>query len=57
MTGPERRALLGGEVIAHIREETAAAPAPSAALVERLRLILTRPAGRPRADQLARPAA
>lgn len=57
MTGPERRALLGDEVITHIHEEAALAPAPPSDLIERLRLVLTRPAAEPRGDRLVRPAA
>lgn len=46
MTRAERRALLGDDVITQIHERVAAAPAPSAELVDDLRRILTRPAGR-----------
>ncbi|MFF3511593.1 hypothetical protein [Streptomyces sp. NPDC002573] len=45
MTREERRALLGDDVIAHIHACVAAAPEPSLEVVERLRRILTRPAG------------
>ncbi|MFE0376206.1 hypothetical protein ACFW1M_11580 [Streptomyces inhibens] len=41
MTPAERRALLGDEVIAHIRKEVAAAPPPSAGVIASLRPILT----------------
>jgi hypothetical protein len=57
MTGPERRALLGDEVITHIHEEAALAPAPPSDLIERLRLVLTRPAGQPHGERRARSAA
>ncbi|MFJ6566278.1 hypothetical protein ACIQNU_02570 [Streptomyces sp. NPDC091292] len=46
MTREERRALLGDEVISHIHALVAAAPEPSPELVDELRRILTRPAGR-----------
>ena len=45
MTRAERLALLGPEVIALIHARVAAAPEPSDEVVERLRLIMTRPAG------------
>ncbi|MFH9248180.1 hypothetical protein ACH4LK_22460 [Streptomyces lydicus] len=41
MTPAERRALLGDELIAHIRKEVAAAPPPTRELIARLRPILT----------------
>ncbi|MFC9847744.1 hypothetical protein ACFWFF_01340 [Streptomyces sp. NPDC060223] len=41
-----RRALLGDDVIAHIHECVAAAPEPTPDVVEALRRIFTRPAGR-----------
>jgi hypothetical protein len=43
MTDEERRALLGDDVIAHIREVVDAAPEPTPELVEELRRFL-RPA-------------
>jgi hypothetical protein len=46
MTAAERRALLGDDVIAYIDEQALAAPAPPPELVDRLRRILTQPAGR-----------
>lgn len=46
MRAAERRALLGDEVIAHIHAEVEKAPAPSPELIDFLRPILTRPAGR-----------
>ena len=45
MTREERRVLLGDEVIARIHECVKAAPDPSPELVEKLRRIMTRPAG------------
>lgn len=45
MTREERRALLGDEVIAHIRECVDAAPDPSPEVVAHLRRIMTHPAG------------
>lgn len=60
MTREERRALLGDEAIAHIRELVKAAPDPSPELVEELRLIMTRPGGSvpaPRPAVTALPAA
>lgn len=56
MTREERRALLGDACIGHIRDLVAAAPEPTPALIEELRRILTRPAGRP-APAAQRPAA
>lgn len=53
MTDEERRAILGDDVIAHIRAEVDAAPDPTPEVVEALRRIFTRPAGRamrPRPD-------
>lgn len=46
MTREERHALLGPEIVAHIHACVKAAPEPSPELVEELRRILTRPAGR-----------
>ena len=46
MTDEERRAILGDDVIAHIREVVDAAPDPTPEVVEALRRIFTRPAGR-----------
>jgi hypothetical protein len=46
VTREERRALLGDDAIAYIHECVAAAPEPTAEVVESLRRILTRPAGR-----------
>ncbi|AQS70892.1 hypothetical protein [Streptomyces pactum] len=45
MTREERHALLGEEVLAEIRERVAQAPEPTDELVEKLRRIMTRPAG------------
>lgn len=45
MTREERLALLGPGVIARIHARVAQAPEPSDEVVERLRLIMTRPAG------------
>jgi hypothetical protein len=45
VTREERRALLGDEAIAAIRERVKAAPDPSPELVEELRRIWTNPAG------------
>lgn len=45
MTREERRALLGDAVIAEIHERVAQAPEPTDELVEKLRRIMTRPAG------------
>lgn len=39
----ERRALLGDDVIAHIRELVDAAPEPTPEVVDRLRRIFTQP--------------
>lgn len=55
MTREERLALLGPEIIAHIHARVAEAPEPDDELVEKLRRIMTRPAGhvpapRPAAD-------
>lgn len=49
MSPEERRALLGDDVIEHIRKEVAAAPPPPQDVIDRLRLILTRPGGRTQA--------
>jgi hypothetical protein len=46
MTREQRRALLGDDVIAEIHARVAQAPDPSPELVEDLRRIMTRPAGR-----------
>jgi hypothetical protein len=46
MTDEERRALLGDEIIAHIREVVDAAPEPDAETVDKLRRLLARPANR-----------
>ena len=46
MNAAERRALLGDTVIAQIHERVAAAPEASPELIDKLRRILTRPAGR-----------
>jgi hypothetical protein len=46
MNAAERRALLGDAVIAQIHERVAAAPEASPELIDKLRRILTRPAGR-----------
>ncbi|MFD3802592.1 hypothetical protein ACFWTC_02960 [Streptomyces sp. NPDC058619] len=46
MTRAERLALLGPTVVAHCREEAAAAPPPDAELIAALRPILTSPAKR-----------
>ncbi|MET7321465.1 hypothetical protein [Streptomyces sp. NPDC005549] len=45
MTREERHALLGPDVIAEIRQRVAEAPEPSDEVVEKLRRIMTRPAG------------
>lgn len=45
MTREERHALLGPDVLAEIRERVAEAPEPSDEVVEKLRRIMTRPAG------------
>lgn len=45
MTREERHALLGEDVLAEIRERVAQAPEPSDEVVEKLRRIMTRPAG------------
>ncbi|GAA3957229.1 hypothetical protein GCM10022384_07850 [Streptomyces marokkonensis] len=45
MTREERHALLGDAVIAEIHERVAQAPEPTDELVEKLRRIMTRPAG------------
>jgi SepF-like predicted cell division protein (DUF552 family) len=46
MNAAERRAILGDAVIAQIHELVAAAPEPSPEVIDKLRRILTRPAGR-----------
>jgi len=46
MNAAQRRALLGDAVIEHIHELVAAAPEPSPEVIDKLRRILTRPAGR-----------
>lgn len=45
MTREEHRAILGDEVLAHIDALVEAAPEPSPEVVEKLRRIMTRPAG------------
>ncbi|MFE2353414.1 hypothetical protein [Streptomyces parvulus] len=45
MTREERHALLGADVLAEIRQSVAAAPEPSDEVVDKLRRIMTRPAG------------
>lgn len=45
MTREERHALLGPDVLAEIRERVAQAPEPSDEVVQKLRRIMTRPAG------------
>jgi len=51
MNREERRRILGDETIAKIRARVAEAPEPSDELVEKLRRIMTRPAGEvPKAD-------
>ena len=42
----KRRAILGDDVIAHIRAEVDAAPDPTPEVVDALRRIMTRPAGK-----------
>jgi hypothetical protein len=50
----ERRALLGNDVIEHLRAEVAAAPPPPPDVIDRLRVIFTHPGRRtPAADQPA----
>lgn len=51
MTPAERRALLGDDVIARIHREVAAAPAPTAEVIARLRRILTHPAKRAKTER------
>lgn len=46
MRADERRAILGDAVIEQIRERVAAAPEASPELIDKLRPILTQPAGR-----------
>lgn len=46
MSPEERRRLLGDDIVEHIRAEVAAAPPPTADVIARLRLILTRPGRR-----------
>lgn len=53
MTREERLAILGAEVVAHIRELVKAAPDPSPELVEELRRIFTNPGGDRRKAQPA----
>jgi hypothetical protein len=55
MTREEHQALLGDEVLAHIDALAEAAPEPGPEVVDKLRRIMTRPAGaipdpRPAAD-------
>jgi hypothetical protein len=60
VTREERRALLGDEVIAAIHERVRQAPEPPDEVVEKLRRIMTNPAGEipaPRPAYIARPAA
>lgn len=45
MTREERRAILGDAVIADIHRQVAEAPQPPPELIQKLRRILTRPAG------------
>jgi len=54
MTREERLKILGPDTVAAIRERVALAPEPTDELVEKLRRIMTRPAG---AIPEARPAA
>ncbi len=51
MTREERRALLGDDVIKHIHECVDKAPAPSQEVLDTLRRIFARPAGRATATQ------
>jgi hypothetical protein len=46
MHAEERRRILGDAVIAEIHARVAAAPEPSPEVIDKLRRILTRPAGR-----------
>ncbi|MFF7553631.1 hypothetical protein ACFZA9_12175 [Streptomyces olivaceus] len=55
MSPAERRALLGDQVIAQIHERVEATPVPSPEVIDGLRRIFARPAGR--AVQERRPAA
>lgn len=55
MTRAERHALLGDEIVAHIHDLVRQAPEPDDELVDKLRRIMTNPAGhvpapRPAAD-------
>lgn len=54
MNRAQRRALLGDDVIAHLRDRVEAAPVPGADVVDQIRLVFTRPAGR---SVMKRPAA
>ncbi|MGY6019527.1 hypothetical protein [Streptomyces spinosirectus] len=45
MNREQHRAILGDEVLAHIDALVEAAPEPSPEVVEKLRRIMTRPAG------------
>ncbi|MDL5205067.1 hypothetical protein [Streptomyces sp. ALI-76-A] len=56
MTREERHAILGPALIAHIDELVEAAPEPTPEVVEKLRRIMTRPAGEIPAAQPAAPA-
>lgn len=53
MTPAQRRALLGDALIEHIHTEVAAAPPPTPEVIDRLRLILARPARKPAAHPAA----
>jgi hypothetical protein len=46
MTPEQRRQILGDDVIAQIQERVDAAPVPSPEVIDKIRPILTRPAGR-----------
>jgi hypothetical protein len=56
MTREQRRSLLGDAVIAQIHERVAQAPAPGSEVIDELRPILARPAGRA-VRAVSRPAA
>ncbi|MFI8360776.1 hypothetical protein ACIGD1_11510 [Streptomyces sp. NPDC085612] len=57
MSPEERRALLGNDVIEHIRQLVAAAPPPDAELVAALRPIFTNPGNPAPAAAASTPAA
>ena len=57
MTREQRHALLGPEVVAHIKALVAAAPEPTPEVVERLRRIFTQPQGEMPAKAKPAPAA